>query len=77
MRADIRFAGMALRWSEEYAASYAAKLKEMGYYVRIAPAPDSSLIVYSYKPFTKAEMEESLASLEKETADKSSDSVIK
>jgi hypothetical protein len=62
MRSDIRFAGIALEWTKEYAARYAAKLKEMGYCIRLAEAK-SHLIAYSHRSFTTSEMEECLAAL--------------
>ena len=66
MRADIRFAGMTLGWTEEYAKNYASVLKEMGYCIRITPAGPSFLIAYSYKTFNVSEMQECLEVFERE-----------
>ena len=64
MRIDIRFAGMALGWTKQYAVNYGDKLKEMGYCIRIADMGESALIAYSHRTFTMSEMDECLGSLD-------------
>jgi hypothetical protein len=63
MRTDILFAGIAFSWTQEYASSYAAKLREMGHCVRLASQSNRFLIAYSHRQFSLNEMQEALTSL--------------
>jgi hypothetical protein len=57
MRTDILFAGIALWWTQEYAWSYASKLKEMGFDARVAYQPENGYIIaYSHKSFSVDDM---------------------
>lgn len=63
MRNDIRFAGISLNWTEDYARSYSKKLKEMDYAVRILQYDTSFLIAYSHRSFSQKEADTCLESL--------------
>ena len=63
MRNDIRVAGISLNWTEDYAQSYAKKLKEMDYSVRVLEDGGSALIAYSHKSFSQKEAEICLETL--------------
>jgi hypothetical protein len=65
MRIDIRFAGISLNWTEPFVLSYAKKLKEMDYAVRVMKDGESNLIAYSHKSFSQAEAEACLKDLKK------------
>ena len=66
MRNDIRFAGISLKWTEQYAQSYAKKLKEMDYAARVMKVGDTCLIAYSHKSFSQMEADACLSLLQKE-----------
>jgi hypothetical protein len=66
MRNDIRFAGISLNWTEAYAQSYAKKLKEMEYAIRVIQNEATFLIAYSHRSFSQKEAEACLGTLLKE-----------
>jgi hypothetical protein len=66
MRNDIRFAGISLNWTEAYAQSYAKKLKEMDYSVRVLKTGNSAILAYSYKTFSQTEGETCFETLKAE-----------
>lgn len=64
MRNDIKFAGIAMSWTKEYAQSYLRKLFEMGYNAKCL---EDSIVAYSHKPFSKSEAIESFTALKKDS----------
>ena len=59
MRTDIKFAGLSLSWTVEFAQSYCDKLTEMGFYCKVI----DNLVAYSHRPFFRKEALEVLENI--------------
>lgn len=60
MRTDIRFAGLALNWTSQYATAYCDKMIEMGFYCKVLDF-DTVIVAYSPLPFSRQEAMESFS----------------
>lgn len=51
----LRFAGIALKWTYEFAKDYADKLFEMGYEAKVIDVNEEHIVAYGYQAFGKAD----------------------
>lgn len=66
MRTDIKFAGMAFSWTEQYAYSYSEKLNEMGFCSKVMVWENLFIVGYSYRPFSRNDASIVLLSFKRE-----------
>lgn len=62
----IKFSGLGLSWSHDYAKKFSQYLREIGYLTRVVQMGEESIVAYSHRDFTLLEAEEALVGMMKD-----------